>query len=263
MSTTMSGRRALPSARRRGAVPAAATLNTHTRYLHESILDYAEALLATFPAALVQAMFTCTGIEANDLAVRIASITAATASSSPRRPITASPSGRRPVALARASVAAPAPTVPCTVAAPVAGDGAAVRARRGRRARRRWRGRSLRPAALILDTIFSSDGIFPDPGPGFLAPALGAFAAAGGIFIADEVQPGFGRTGRGDVGVRPPRPRARSRDPRQADGRRPSGRRAMVPGPSSFQGFGSVARYFNTFGGNPVAAPRRPTPCST
>ena len=29
----------------------AATLNTHTRYLHETILDYAENLLATFPAA--------------------------------------------------------------------------------------------------------------------------------------------------------------------------------------------------------------------
>ena len=30
----------------------AATLNTHTRYLHETILDYAERLLATFPGAL-------------------------------------------------------------------------------------------------------------------------------------------------------------------------------------------------------------------
>src|SRR6201999_673688 len=27
----------------------AATLNTHTRYLHELILDYAERLIATFP----------------------------------------------------------------------------------------------------------------------------------------------------------------------------------------------------------------------
>src|SRR5580693_3491034 len=42
----------------------AATLNTHTRYLHETILDYAEKLLATFPAALAHVMFTCTGSEA-------------------------------------------------------------------------------------------------------------------------------------------------------------------------------------------------------
>ncbi len=49
-----------------------ATLNTHTRYLHEGILDYAERLLATFDPPLGQAMFTCTGSEANDLAFRIA-----------------------------------------------------------------------------------------------------------------------------------------------------------------------------------------------
>jgi 4-aminobutyrate aminotransferase-like enzyme len=49
-----------------------ATLNTHTRYLHPLILDYAEALIATFPAELSQITFTCTGSEANDLAVRIA-----------------------------------------------------------------------------------------------------------------------------------------------------------------------------------------------
>src|SRR5438552_11328359 len=50
----------------------AATLNTHTRYLHEGVLDYAQRLLATLPSALGHAMFTCTGSEANDLAMRIA-----------------------------------------------------------------------------------------------------------------------------------------------------------------------------------------------
>src|SRR5882757_259977 len=39
----------------------AATLNTHTRYLSEIILDYAEKLLGTVPAHLGHAMFTCTG----------------------------------------------------------------------------------------------------------------------------------------------------------------------------------------------------------
>ena len=50
----------------------AAVLNTHTRYVHETVLDYAEQLLATFPPGLGQVMFTCTGSEANDLALRIA-----------------------------------------------------------------------------------------------------------------------------------------------------------------------------------------------
>lgn len=48
----------------------ASTLNTHTRYLHEGVLDYAERLLGTMPSGLAHAMFTCTGSEANDLAMR-------------------------------------------------------------------------------------------------------------------------------------------------------------------------------------------------
>ncbi len=47
-------------------------LNTHTRYLHERILDYSEALLATMPAEVDRAMYMCTGSEANDLAIRVA-----------------------------------------------------------------------------------------------------------------------------------------------------------------------------------------------
>ena len=50
----------------------AATLNTHTRYLHENVVAYAERLGATLPGELSVCMFVCTGTEANDLAVRIA-----------------------------------------------------------------------------------------------------------------------------------------------------------------------------------------------
>ncbi|HEX3514200.1 MAG TPA: aminotransferase class III-fold pyridoxal phosphate-dependent enzyme, partial [Trebonia sp.] len=50
-----------------------ATLNTHTRYLTDGVISYAERLLATHDlAAAANAMFTCTGSEANDLALRIA-----------------------------------------------------------------------------------------------------------------------------------------------------------------------------------------------
>ena len=52
----------------------------------------------------------------------------------------------------------------------------------------------IRPAALIVDSLFTSDGILPDPA-GFLKGAVDAIKRAGGLFIADEVQPGFGRTG--------------------------------------------------------------------
>ena len=49
-----------------------ATLCTHTRYLHAGILDYAQDLLGTFGGGIGHMMFTCTGSEANDLALRIA-----------------------------------------------------------------------------------------------------------------------------------------------------------------------------------------------
>ena len=48
------------------------TLNTNTRYIQQSILSYSEQFLGTMPAELGHVMFTCTGSEANDLAMRVA-----------------------------------------------------------------------------------------------------------------------------------------------------------------------------------------------
>ena len=49
-----------------------ATLNTHTRYLHDNIVECAERLTGKLPPELDTAMFCCTGSEANELALRIA-----------------------------------------------------------------------------------------------------------------------------------------------------------------------------------------------
>ena len=49
-----------------------ATLNTHTRYLHEGIVAYSERLLATMPDPIDRVMYACTGSEVNDLALRVA-----------------------------------------------------------------------------------------------------------------------------------------------------------------------------------------------
>lgn len=49
-----------------------ALLNTNTRYLHPSILNYAEALLERTPAPLDTVFFVCSGSEANELALRLA-----------------------------------------------------------------------------------------------------------------------------------------------------------------------------------------------
>jgi len=50
----------------------ASTLNTHTRYLHEGIVDYTQRLIETFDSPLETAILTCTGSEANDIALRMA-----------------------------------------------------------------------------------------------------------------------------------------------------------------------------------------------
>ena len=49
-----------------------AILATHTRYLHENILEYAERLTARLPAHLDACIFVNSGSEANDVAWRMA-----------------------------------------------------------------------------------------------------------------------------------------------------------------------------------------------
>jgi 4-aminobutyrate aminotransferase-like enzyme len=50
----------------------ASTLNTHTRYLHENIIELAEMLAQKLPGDIDISMFVCTGTEANDLAIQMA-----------------------------------------------------------------------------------------------------------------------------------------------------------------------------------------------
>jgi 4-aminobutyrate aminotransferase-like enzyme/Ser/Thr protein kinase RdoA (MazF antagonist) len=53
---------------------AMAVLNTNTRYLHDSLVEYAERLLATLPEPLSVVYFVCSGSEANELALRMARV---------------------------------------------------------------------------------------------------------------------------------------------------------------------------------------------
>ncbi len=234
----------------------AETLNTHTRYLHENILDYAEALTATCPDELSQVMFTCTGSEANDLAVRIArSYTGGTGiivTAHAYHGVTAtvaafSPSLGPNVDLGAhvRTVAAPDPSLPPEQMEAAFADG--VKAAIADLTRH-----GIKPAMLIVDTIFSSDGVIPGHA-GFLKPAVEAIRTAGGIFVADEVQPGFGRTGEAMWGFQ-----RHGFVPDLVTTGKPMGNGYPVAGliarPEVIAEFGKNSRYFNTFGGNPVAA---------
>jgi 4-aminobutyrate aminotransferase-like enzyme len=174
-------------------------LNLHSRYLHPAILDYAERLLATLPAALSNITFTCTGSESNDLALRLASsfsggtgivVTEAAYHGNTATVTEVSPSAFERWIRPRHVRVVPAPDPRHAPAGAVADRFAGhVEAAIADLARD-----GIRFAALLADSIFSSDGIYADPA-GFLSPAVELVHRAQGLFIADEVQPGFGRTG--------------------------------------------------------------------
>lgn len=234
----------------------AATYASHTRYLNDVILDYAERLLAHFPAELSKVMFTCTGSEANDLAFRIAhSETGGTGfivTENAYHGVTHAVAAMSPSLGAGVPLGAHVRTIAPPDPRRLGPDLGAAFAAQVQTAIDDLTRHGIRPAALIVDTIFSSDGVFADP-PGFLAPAVQAIRQAGGLFIADEVQPGFGRTGGQMWGFQ-----RHGLIPDIVTLGKPMGNGYPVAGLVSradlLEGFGQKSRYFNTFGGNAVAA---------
>jgi len=174
-------------------------LNVNSRYLHPLVEDYAERLKATLPAALSNVALTCTGSEANDIALRIAMAASGgdgfVVTETAYHGNTAAVIAVSPASLKRGRPPAHVRAVPAPGARAFGADVAGGFAAAVRRAIATLKRRGHRFAGLLVDSIFSSDGVFPDP-PGFLAEAAAAARAAGGLVIADEVQPGFGRTGR-------------------------------------------------------------------
>ncbi|MBB2203171.1 aspartate aminotransferase family protein [Gluconacetobacter tumulisoli] len=234
----------------------AATLNTHTRYLHEAVLMYAERLLELMPDALGNVMFTCTGSEANDLALRAAKVftggTGIIVTKHAYHGVTELTAGLSP---SLGAGAPPARDVYYVAAPDPLHDGSTdgtMFAADVRAALERMRADDVAPCALLADTIFSSDGIQPFP-LGALRLAAEEIRAAGGLFIADEVQAGVGRTGTHMWGFARHGvvPDLVTMGKPLGDGH-PIG--AVAARPPIFDMFGERARYFNTFGGNPVSA---------
>jgi len=227
----------------------ARTLNTHTRYLAEQPLQLAEQLLATMPQELGSVIFTCTGSEANDLAVRVSkSVTGGSGFI-----ITDFAYHGATDVVAGMSPEDGGPLGPgvYTVPSPLGVGGAAAFGEHVRQCIERMRADGVRLAALLVDTIFASDGVVADP-RGFLAAAVHHVHAAGGLFIADEVQPGFGRLGEAMWGFQ-----RHSVVPDLVTMGKPMGNghpvAAVAARPSLFDDFSKRRRYFNTYGGNSVS----------
>ncbi|WP_021592000.1 aspartate aminotransferase family protein [Actinomadura welshii] len=232
-------------------------LNTNTRYLQSTILETSEELLATFPGALNRVTYTCSGSEANDLAVRIANyhtgatgliatkhayhgVTSGVAAFSPSLGTGSPPSSH--VRL----IDPPDPRL-------VGGDESLEDVLRAntRMAAEDLHRHGHGVSAFIADSVFSSDGVFTHP-----TPTLGAIAdevrRAGGLVIADEVQAGFGRTGDGWWGFQ------RHRfEPDIVTLGKPMGNGYPVAGvvlrEEVGREFAAAVRYFNTFGGSTAA----------
>lgn len=234
-----------------------AVLATHTRYVEERILEYSDRLLALFPAELDKVMFTCTGSEANDLALRVARAatngTGIIVTRLAYHGVTSSiaeisPSFGAGVPLGHHVRTVPAPDTYRTYTAEQVASGFAESVAAAVADMKRH---GIQPAALIVDTIFSSDGIFGDPA-GFLGPAVDLIRREGGLFIADEVQAGFGRTGSAMWGFERHGvvPDIVTLGKPMGNGYPVAGIVARTPLIDAFAG---RTRYFNTFGGNPVA----------
>ena len=200
-------------------------------------------------------MFTCTGSEANDLALRIAR----TCTGGTGFIVTETAYHGVTVALAEMSpsLGLPLPKdshVRLVPAPRSAGDDTGeIFARHVRQALDDMNRNGIRPAGLLVDTIFSSDGVFADP-PGFLRPAVEAVRAAGGAVHRRRSAARLRSLRRRTCGAL----RAMTSCPTWSAWA--SRWATAIPSPAWRRGrscsteFGARSRYFNTFGGNPVSA---------
>jgi 4-aminobutyrate aminotransferase-like enzyme/Ser/Thr protein kinase RdoA (MazF antagonist) len=222
-------------------------VNTHARYLYEPLIELAERLVSLMPegSGLDTVMLVNSGSEANELAWRFAKaatggegaivtehayhgVTTTMADLSPEE----WPAGYEPTWVAR--IAPPR-------------QGVSLRAEMQAALERL----SVRPAATFLDTAFTSDGIFFPPAEEVQA-VVEETHAAGALFVADEVQPGHGRTGVmwcfESYGITPD----------VVTLGKPMGNgypvAAVITRREIADELGKQAKVFSTFGGNPVAA---------
>ncbi len=176
-------------------------LATHSRYLHEAIVELAERLQATLPPELDAVMVVNSGSEANDLAWRIARAATgragAVVTEYAYHGLTEATHALSPEEWARGEQPAHVATIP-------APDGYRGRYRREDDgweqqyaahiddAARALGDRGF--AAIYLDPGFTADGILSPP-PSYLREAARRAQALGGLVVADEVQAGHGRSG--------------------------------------------------------------------
>jgi 4-aminobutyrate aminotransferase-like enzyme len=239
----------------------AGLLNTHTRYLHEHVVELGERLGAMLPGELSACYFVCTGTEANDLAVQIARVVTANegvvvtersyhgnSDLVGRLSTDSYPAEERPDWLGvveppnayRGPFRAPEPDLGTRYAELVDAELDAL-ADRGHL-----------PAAMLVDTSWDSNGVLVAPDD-YVTRSAELVRRRGGLVVADEVQAGYCRLGTHFWGHA-----HYDVVPDIVTIGKPMGAghpvAAVVTTPEIAARFAERRNYFNTFGGNPVSA---------
>nr|WP_243749574.1 aminotransferase class III-fold pyridoxal phosphate-dependent enzyme [Pseudoteredinibacter isoporae] len=237
----------------------AAKLNTHTRYLDETILDYAEKLSATFDDQLNSATFTCTGTESNEIALRLA------------RKYTGGMGiicssftyhGNSTAVWELATFNGEPPSSPNVKAVPFPDsyrpefegsdeELAEAYANEVQKAIEAFEKEGVKFAGLLFCPIFSAEGL-PDVPATYLKKAVEKVRSAGGLFICDEVQAGFARTGGHMWGhqIHGVTPDIVTLGKPMGNGHPIGG---VITTKKLLDHFHANVMYFNTFGGNAVS----------
>jgi 4-aminobutyrate aminotransferase-like enzyme/Ser/Thr protein kinase RdoA (MazF antagonist) len=239
-------------------------LNTNSRYLHDSLVEYSRRLAALFPDPLNVCFFVNSGSEANDLAIRLAR-----AYTGNRDVITVDHAYHghlsslidvSPYKFAGKGGEGCPPHVRIAEMPDLYrgrfryGDVDAGRkyAEDVRRQVEALATEGRRPALFCSEGILGTGGQLPLP-QNYLKEAYAHVRAAGGLCLADEVQVGFGR-----VGSHMWAHETQGVVPDIVTMGKPIGNghpmAAVVTTEAIAAAFANGMEYFNTFGGNPVSA---------
>ncbi len=239
----------------------AGLLNTHTRYLHHEVIEYAEMIAATLPGDLSVCTFVCTGTEANDLAYRIAS----TVTGNDGVVVTSGAYHGNSTLVDQMSLEFGRDHVPpdfiVGIESPYTYRGSigsdhpnpeAAYAELTDQAIDTLASRGKKPAMLIIDSSFDARGILT-PAPEYQQSVYQKVRAASGLVVADEVQSGLCRLGDHYWGFEDSDviPDIVTMGKPMGDGHPVA---VVVTTPEIAAEFAAKSDYFNTFGGNPVSA---------
>ena len=171
-----------------------ATLNVHNRYLHDGILRYAERLVATHHDGIESVVMSCTGTEANEVAMLMArTVTEGDGFICTDAAYHGNSAAVRQLTRARSSRLVKSVPFPESYRCD-ADDKLQYFLDRVDEQLRAFESDGVNLAGMLICSRCANEGL-PNIPRGFMREAADLVRDAGGVLIADEVQAGLGRSG--------------------------------------------------------------------